>query len=228
MDITEVVLLAVSLAMDAMAVSVCKGLAGGKVKFTKMLLCGVWFGVFQMIMPLIGFALVGIFANYIAEYLKFITPWISFALLVFLGVKMIIEGIKERNVAPTHETDDAAKADGKADGNGKQRKKWNREYGFVTMLLAAIATSIDALAVGVTFAFNGVSYDITVLSNIWLYIAIIGVMTFVISAIGNAIGGGLNAAFGIKFKFIAQILGGAVLIALGIRFLVGGIIGLCT
>ena len=96
------------------------------------------------------------------------------------------------------------------------------------MLLAAIATSIDALAVGVTFAFNDVSYSILTLNNIWLYTAIIGVVTFVISAAGNAIGGGLGAAFGIRFKFIAELIGGIILLGLGVKFLVEGIIAVSS
>lgn len=195
-------LIAVGLAMDALAVSLCKGLASGNIKIKNMLICGAWFGAFQAIMPLIGFSLASIFSAYI----KFITPWISFALLMFLGVKMIIEAVKERN------------------DEGKEQS----DYGFVTMLLLAVATSIDALAVGVTFAFNGATFDITMPGNIWLYIAIIGAATFLIAAAGNAVGSTLGAVIGLRFKLLAGLLGGIILCAIGVRFLVTGIIDVTT
>ena len=208
MGLLEVILMAVGLAMDALAVSVCKGLAGGKAKLRYSLICGLWFGGFQTLMPLIGFALASTFASYVA----FVAPWVSFALLAFLGVKMIIEGVRERN--------DACGDDECTVGRSA--------YGFSVMLPLAVATSIDALAVGVTFALGGVSYDVTVLSNIWLYVGIIGIISFVISASGNAAGGGLGAAFGVKFKFLASILGGVILCALGVKFLVEGMIDSVT
>lgn len=206
MGITEVVLIAVGLAMDAFAVSVCKGLSGGKIRLKHCLLCGVWFGGFQMLMPLLGFVLASTFAAYVA----FVAPWVSFVLLVFLGVKMIVEGVRGRNNLCA---DDDCRS-------GESVFKPS------VMLPPAIATSIDALAVGVTFALGGVSYDITLLANVWLYVGIIGLISFIISALGNAAGGGLGAAFGIRFKFVAAILGGTILCSLGIKFLIEGIIAL--
>lgn len=208
MGILEVILIAVGLAMDAFAVSVCKGLAGGKIKWKNMLTCGLWFGAFQTLMPLIGFALASTFASYVA----FVAPWVSFALLAILGVKMIIEAVKERHNA----------CDGDECAVGRSA------YAARIMLPLAVATSIDALAVGVTFALGGVTFDITSLSNIWLYIGIIGVMSFTISAAGNAVGGGLSSAFGVRFKFFAALLGGVILCALGVKFLIEGIIDVTT
>ncbi len=202
MTIAEVILIAVGLAMDALAVSLCKGLADGKIKIKNMLICGAWFGIFQAVMPLIGFSLASIFSDNI----RFITPWISFALLLLLGVKMIVEAIKER----------------------KSLSEDKSDYGFTTMFLLAVATSIDALAVGVTFAFNGATFDITVANNIWLYITIIGAATFAIAAAGNAVGSVLGAVIGLKFKFFAGLLGGVILCAIGVRFLVTGIIDVTT
>ena len=199
MQIWEIILIAFSLAMDALAVSVCKGLAGGKPSARGMILCGVWFGVFQAIMPLVGFACASIYSSYI----KFITPWISFALLAFLGVKAIIEAIKERKC---------------------QTSCRLATYGAKEMALLAIATSIDALAVGVTFAFNGVSFALTTLNNIWLFILLIGVITLIVTAFGNLLGALVGRRLGDKFNFITALLGGIILCALAIKFLVTGII----
>ena len=96
----------------------------------------------------------------------------------------------------------------------------SKAYSFKAMIILALATSIDALAVGITFAFNGVSYSIMQLSNIWLFIGIIGVITFIIASAGNTVGTLEGKAFGEKFGFLAQIIGGVILIGLGVKFLI--------
>lgn len=179
MQIWEIVVLGIGLSMDAFAVAVCKGLSSEKFHPSHALIVGLWFGVFQALMPLLGFLLGGLIAGYIESF----DHWIAFVLLGFIGGKMIFEAIKGE------EKNDASVA-------------------FWTMLPLAIGTSIDAMAAGITLALSNV--------NIYLSIAIIGVITFVLSAIGVKIGN----IFGAKFKTKAEIFGGVVLILLGIKILI--------
>lgn len=185
MGISELVLLAVGLSMDAFAVSVCKGLATPKLKLKHMIIAGIWFGCFQALMPLIGYFLGAAFASYITA----IDHWIAFVLLVFIGGNMIKEAF----------SDEANDTDG--------------SFAVKTMLLMAIATSIDALAVGVTFAF--------LISGTYLIFAVaaIGCITFLFSAAGVKIGN----VFGIKYKNKAEFAGGAILVLLGVKILLEGL-----
>lgn len=180
MSILEIFLIGVGLSMDAFAVSICKGLAMKKIDMKKLCIVGLWFGGFQALMPVIGFFLGMQFKDRISS----IDHWIAFILLGIIGVNMIREAIKNNE----EETDDSLK--------------------FTTMLLLAIATSIDALAVGVTFAFLNV--------KIALAVGIIGVTTFVLSAIGVKIG----HVFGEKHKSKAELAGGIILILLGVKILI--------
>ncbi len=165
--------------MDAFAVAVCKGLSSEKFNVRSALIVGVWFGVFQALMPLIGYLLGGL----VASYIEAVDHWIAFILLAFIGGKMIYEAIRGE------EEHDAS-------------------VSFKVMLPLAIGTSIDAMAAGITLAFESV--------NIFIAIAIIGVTTFAFSAIGVKIGN----IFGAKFKNKAEIFGGAVLIILGAKILI--------
>lgn len=180
MGIIELFLLGVGLSMDAFAVSICKGLGVKEVKPKHMGCCGLWFGGFQALMPLIGYILGSAFESYITK----IDHWIAFVLLVFIGVNMIREALSD------------------------EEEQTSASFGFKTMLLMAIATSIDALAVGITFAFLGV--------NIWMAITLIGCTTFVFSAAGVKIGN----VFGNKYKAKAEIVGGVILIAIGCKILI--------
>ncbi len=182
MGIGELIILSIGLAMDAFAVSICKGLATGKVKIKHMLLAGLWFGGFQAGMPFIGYLLGSSFAQYITPY----DHWIAFGLLGFLGIKMLKDAF-------SHE-EEASDAD----------------FGFKTMLLMAVATSIDALIVGVPFA----SPDMANI-NIGFVVGTIGVITFVFSAIGIKIG----AVFGTRYRQKAQFVGGVILIIMGTKIL---------
>lgn len=178
MGLLELVLIAVGLAMDAFAVSVCKGLSMSKMEWKKAVIIGLYFGGFQALMPLIGYVLgVGF-----EDKIKSIDHWIAFVLLVFIGMNMIKEAfeIKEES---------------------------NDKIDFKTMIILAIATSIDALAVGVTFAFLNV--------NIMLAISLIGIITFIISMIGVKIGN----VFGDKYETKAELAGGFILIFLGAKIL---------
>lgn len=173
----RILLYALALSTDAFAVSMCKGLAAGKVKPRQMLLAGAWFGGFQALMPLIGYFLGKTFQSYIESY----DHWIALVLLGFIGGKMIVESFDKE----IEETSDS--------------------FGFRTMLVMAIATSIDALAVGVTFVGE---YD----NIIALPIIMIGVITFVLSAVGVKLG----SFFGTKYKSGAELFGGVVLVGIGI------------
>ena len=181
MGVWELFILAVGLSMDAFAVSVCKGLSLGKIKAKHMCLAGIWFGGFQALMPLVGYFLGSFFADVITKY----SHWIAFALLAFLGAKMIKESFE------SEELDD--------------------NMGWKTMLVLAVATSIDASAVGVTFAFLDV--------NILFAVIVIGVTTFAFSAAGVKIG----SVFGEQYKSKAEIAGGIILILIGLKILLDGL-----
>lgn len=182
MSILELFILAVGLSMDAFAVSVCKGLSLGKIKPKHMCIAGAWFGGFQALMPLIGYFLGSFFAEMIEKY----DHWVAFVLLAIIGGNMIKESFDK---------------DEKVDSSMDVK----------SMLLLAIATSIDALAVGVTFAFLQV--------QIVPAASFIGVITFIFSAVGVKIG----SLFGTKYKSKAELFGGIVLVLIGIKILLEGI-----
>lgn len=196
MDLLTLLLLAVGLSMDAFAVSICKGLAMQKITWKKCCIVGVWFGGFQALMPFIGYVL-GI---QFAEYIDRIAPWIAFVLLVFIGANMIREALGK-------EEDSCAEC----------AKEDTDTLGVKEMFLMAVATSIDALAVGVTFA----CVPVAVLSvasrllNTLIGCLIIGVTTFMLSVIGVKVGN----VFGAKYKNRAEIAGGVILILLGVKIL---------
>ncbi len=171
--------LAVGLSMDAFAVAVCKGLALSKITLKNAGLVGLWFGAFQALMPLIGYFLGVQFQDSITAY----DHWIAFVLLGFLGVNMIREAFS------------------------KDEDHTNDSLSFRSMLLLSIATSIDALAVGITFAFLHVSISVAAL--------VIGATTFLLSAAGVKIGN----VFGMKYKAKAELAGGILLILLGVKIL---------
>ena len=185
MTIFELLITAIALSMDAFAVAICKGLSTGKIKPKHMLICGLWFGGFQALMPLIGYLLGGFFADYITAF----DHWIAFALLGFIGGKMLFEAFEKDKCEDCGCGDEA--------------------FGFGTMLTMAIATSIDALAVGITFALLP---DV----NIVFAVSSIGVVTFAFSAVGVKIG----SIFGAKYKFVAELVGGATLVGMGIKILI--------
>ncbi len=180
MGLAELLILAIGLSMDAFAVSVCKGLSVERVEWKHMAIAGAWFGGFQALMPLIGYLLGSTFAGYI----KNIDHWVAFGLLVLIGANMIREAF----------------------GKG-QEGEVNCSFGFKTMFLMAVATSIDALAIGVTFAFLHV--------NVPAAVTFIGITTFILSAIGVKVG----SLFGAKFESKAEVAGGTILILLGIKIL---------
>ena len=191
MGIIELILIALGLSMDAFAVSVSKGLAVPKIDWKKCLLVGIYFGIFQAGMPVIGYILGERFKHQIEQY----DHWIAFILLAFIGGKMLIESLSKEKESQSHlEKNDLEKTD-------------NNAFGVSKMLVLAIATSIDALATGVMFAFIKV--------EILLAAVLIGITTFVLSAAGVKIG---NTA-GVKYKSKAEMSGGIILILLGTKIL---------
>lgn len=181
MSLFSLFLLAVGLSMDAFAVAVCKGLATPKITLKKACVVGLWFGAFQALMPTLGY-LVG---YRFQEKITAIDHWIAFVLLVFIGANMIRESFS------------------------KEEEGANASLAFKEMLLLAIATSIDALAVGVTFAFLP---DIPILPAV----SFIGVITFLLSALGMKVGN----VFGTKYKARAELVGGVILILIGSKILI--------
>ena len=183
MTLLELLLLAVGLSMDAFAVAVCKGLAMKRLRPRDGIIVGAWFGGFQALMPLAGYFLGTAFAGYINRY----DHWVAFGLLCLIGGNMIREALTPDK--PGEEPDDS--------------------LGFRSMLLMAVATSIDALAVGVTFAFVGPTV------GIWAGVCIIGAVTFCLSWAGVKIGN----LFGAKYEKKAELAGGIILCLLGVKIL---------
>lgn len=179
MSLAELFLIAVGLSMDAFAVSICKGLAAGRAKPGHMVVTGLYFGGFQAAMPLIGYLLGVRFESLITRY----DHWIAWVLLTIIGVNMIRESRE------------------------KEGEELNVDFGFKTMLPLAVATSIDALAVGVTFAFLRV--------QILPAVGFIGIVTFLFSAAGVKIG----SVFGARFKSPAECAGGIILLLMGCKIL---------
>jgi len=180
MKLFEIVLIAIGLSMDAFAVSITLGLSVKKPKIREMLIPGIFFGGFQALMPITGYFAGYYFASKVEEF----APWIAFVLLGFIGGNMIKESLSK-----------------------KEEKLNENSFQFMKMLVLAIATSIDALAVGVTFAFFRI--------NIFSAALIIGSITFVFSIAGVKIGN----IFGIRFKSKAEFVGGAVLVLLGVKII---------
>lgn len=179
MSIFELFILAIGLSMDAFAVSVCKGLAMNKLSVKSMGIVGLWFGGFQALMPFLGYLLGSAFKVYIESF----DHWIAFILLAIIGANMIKESLSR----------DCEEADA--------------SLSFKIMFTMAIATSIDALAAGITLILPGVS--------IFAAVSFIGVITFITSALGVKIGN----VFGAKYKSKAEFAGGFILIVLGIKIL---------
>ena len=179
MTFIELLLIAIGLSMDAFSVSICKGLTTKKFSWRMALVCGLWFGFFQALMPIIGYFLGAQFQEMIEAY----DHWIAFGLLFLIGANMIREAVW---------------------GKGESQ---DGSLGFKTMLLLAIATSIDALAVGVSFACIRV--------KLWSSVIVIGLTTFAFSVLGVKIGN----VFGSKYEKSAGIIGGIILILIGLKIL---------
>ena len=180
MSILEILLLGIGLSMDAFAVSICKGLSVQKLQFKHYLIIGAWFGGFQALMPTIGYFLGSTFEQYITAF----DHWVAFVLLAAIGAGMIKESLSRE------ETDR------------------NASFSVKTMFVLALATSIDALAVGITFALLP---DV----NVPLAVTLIGITTFIFSAAGLKVGN----LFGTRYKAKAELIGGIILILIGLKIL---------
>ena len=190
MGFLELFLLAIGLSMDAFAVSVCKGLAMQKVTFRNAAICGVWFGGFQALMPFIGYLL----GSGFEKYINAVASWIAFVLLARIGGNMIREALSKDE----EDEDTSAALDVK------------------TMFLMAVATSIDALAVGITFACVPVEIiAASPLVNTLVAVCLIGATTFVLSCAGVKAG----SVFGSRYKSKAEFVGGTILILIGVKIL---------
>ena len=186
MNLTDLLLIAVGLSMDAFAVSVCKGLGMQKLNFKHSLIIALFFGVFQALMPTIGWAL----GRQFEKYINSIDHWVAFVLLAFIGGKMIYEALSK-----------------KSDFNVKDFTLDIKE-----LTILAIATSIDALAVGITFA---LLKDVRIIPSVGL----IGAVTFELSFLGVVIGN----KFGSRFKSKAELTGGIILVGIGLKILFEGL-----
>ena len=180
MTFVELLLIAIGLSMDAFSVSVCKGLTAKRFSWRMALVCGLWFGLFQALMPVVGYFL-GIQFQHLIDS---IDHWIAFGLLFLIGANMIREAVW-----------------------GGEDHQHNGSLEFKTMFLLAVATSIDALAVGVSFACIQV--------ELWSSVLVIGITTFLFSVLGVKIGN----VFGSKFEKSAEIIGGIILILIGLKIL---------
>lgn len=186
MSFTDILLIGVGLSMDAFAVSMCQGVSMKKLAPRRAALIALFFGVFQALMPLLGFALGSTFASAVT-----IGPWIAASLLLILGVKMLIEGIRNKEDSPS-------------------------DVGTIGRLfILAIATSIDAFAVGVSFSLQEGIVWLTGGTSIFLAVSLVGATTFILSLIGVWIGN----RFGLRYHRAATISGGAVLILIGMKVL---------
>ena len=201
MSILELFLVAVGLSMDAFAVSICHGLSMKRANIIKALIVGLYFGVFQAAMPLIGYFVGSQFSDIIASA----DHWIAFVLLSFIGVRMILGSLKKEG-CPDRECPADVCSDRSCPG-GKRPDTEEVSLKPVKMFPLAIATSIDALAVGVSFAFLQV--------RILPAVSFIGITTFVLSMTGVKIGN----VFGAKFKSKAEFAGGVILVLIGLKIL---------
>lgn len=213
MGFAELFLIAVGLSMDAFAVSVCKGLCMKRLNMRQALVIALFFGGFQGLMPLLGWALGTQFERYITP----VDHWIAFGLLALIGGKMLWDAFHEEDSPCVCGRDCATcQRRGGADCDDPEAARQAPiapPLDYRELVMLAIATSIDALAVGITFAFLGV--------NIWVAITIIGVTTFVLSLVGVVVGN----QFGSRFEKPATIAGGIVLILIGLKILIEHLAG---
>lgn len=185
MSFLELLLTAVALSMDAFAVSVGKGLSSPNASWREGLICGAYFGGFQALMPLAGYLLVSTFSGYIQRF----DHWIAFILLALIGANMIREAFS------------------------KEEESMSGSFSVKTMLLLAVATSIDALATGVTFQLTE--------TNIWMAISLVGCTTFLFSFLGVKVG----STFGAKYQSKAELIGGVILVLMGVKILLEHLLG---
>ncbi len=204
MGFIEILGIGIALSMDACAVSMTNGMQDCKMCVKRVLLIGLFFGFFQALMPLIGYFVTGVVAGVFMDAFERISSWVSFLLLGFLGGKMIFEGVQDWVRAKKGETDKEEKAEKLSCGK---------------LFVQAIATSIDALAVGVTLQMEMINGNLAL--GIWSSVGIIGISTFILSVIAVYIGKGI----GDKLADKATLFGGVVLVGIGLKILIESFIG---
>lgn len=202
MPLWELFLIGVGLAADAFAVAMCRGLEAKRFIWKNGLLTGLFFGFFQAAMPVIGYYLATLFAEEISAF----DHWIAFALLAFLGAKMIYEGAKEEHSKRREKKQNAGSTSDTA-AAADEKKPEHVSFRMKELVVMSFATSIDALIVGVTFAFLD--------TNIWTSVSLIGAVTFALSLFGVFLGSKIGKKLGGK----AEIVGGVILIAIGLKIL---------
>ena len=206
----------VGLAMDACAVAMTNGMTDSKMPVKRAVLIGVFFGFFQFLMPLIGYFLTGIIANEFQDFFEKVSAWVSFGLLAFLGGKMLYEGIEEWKESRNPSTDGCETCETLGVCTRLTANDDKNELTLGKLFMQAIATSIDALAVGVTLQALKVS-EAGLALGVWGSTSMIGVITFALSVgavyIGKAVGG--------KLADKAEMFGGVVLLAIGVKILLG-------
>ena len=209
MQVWEILLLAVALSMDACAVAMTNGMCDAKMSVKKAVLIGVFFGVFQMVMPIIGYFISGIVADAFLGTFTKISAWVSFGLLAFLGGKMLVENIVEMV---------KAKREGE-EANACPVEKGKKKPWLLELTIQAVATSIDALAVGVTLKMAAIS-EMGLALGVWGATGVIGAVTLAFSVAAVYIG----KKVGNKLADKAGLLGGIVLLGIGIKILIEGLI----
>ncbi|MBQ7912864.1 MAG: manganese efflux pump [Clostridia bacterium] len=212
MQVWEILLLALAVSMDACAVAMTDGMCEAKMPLKRALLVGVFFGAFQMLMPIIGYFVAALVANVFLQTFEKISAWVSFALLAFLGGKMLIESIVE--IVKAKREKEQTEGAGTCPIEKDKKKPW-----VLQLTLQAVATSIDALAVGVTLKMAALS-EIGLAMGVWGSTAVIGAVTCGLSIAAVFIG----KKVGNKLADKAGLLGGAVLLAIGIKILIEGLI----
>ena len=212
MLVWEIILLALALSMDACAVAMTNGMCDAKMSWKRALLIGLFFGVFQMMMPVIGYYVSGIVADVFLETFEKISAWVSFVLLALLGGKMLIESILE--------IVKAKRENGETGGACTCPVEKNKQQPWILQLtIQAVATSIDALAVGVTLQMAAIS-ETGLALGVWGATGIIGVVTLGLSVAAVYIG----KKMGNKLADKAGLFGGIVLLAIGIKLLIEGLL----
>lgn len=220
MTIWEILLLSVALSMDACAVAMTDGMINPKMPVWKALVIGLFFGFFQFLMPVIGYFVTGIVADAFVDTFEMISGWVSFILLAFLGGKMLFESIKELVLESKQRKEERAKdcVDGCSTGiqtaDKEQEKREEKPLSFGRLTLQAIATSIDALAVGVTLQMATISGGLAL--GVWGATGMIGLVTLALSFGAVYIG----KLLGNKLADRASLLGGLVLVGIGLKILI--------
>ena len=219
MSVWEILLLAVALSMDACAVAMTNGMSKPKMRTKSALIIGLFFGFFQFLMPLIGYFITGVVASAFLDTFKSISSWVSFALLAFLGGRMIVESVKEWRARKTPAEGFCEECDISPAACPIPKKTEKKELDLGQLVLQAIATSIDALAVGVTLQMASLSPAGLAL-GVWGATGAIGITTFLLSVGAVYIG----KAMGDKLADKASFAGGVVLVCIGLKLLLDGLL----